>query len=108
MAGLVISVKSCESINYAKKKKQSADQKEIVVKKLIIDFEEKINEKYIVIDTLAFNGNKSCLITPEREYGPEHRIEIKDLDVNKLKKSEYHVLFLIVILNPIMCTLFWN
>lgn len=86
MAGLVISVKSCESINYAKKKKQSADQKEIVVKKLIIDFEEKINEKYIVIDTLAFNGNKSCLITPEREYGPEHRIEIKDLDVNKLKE----------------------
>jgi len=86
MAGLVISVKSCESINYAKKKKQSSEQKEVVEKKRIINFEEKINEKYTIIDTLAYNSNKSCLITPEREFGPEHRIEVKDIDLNKLKE----------------------
>jgi peptidoglycan/LPS O-acetylase OafA/YrhL len=85
MAGLVISVKSCESINYAKKKKQGAELKEVVEKKQVIDFEEKINEKYTVIDSLAFNGNKSCLITSKKEYGPVIRVDLKEWDIEKLK-----------------------
>jgi peptidoglycan/LPS O-acetylase OafA/YrhL len=84
MAGLVISVKSCESMNYAKKK-HSDEQKDVEIKKQIIDFEEKTNEKYTVIDSLAFNGNKSCLITSKKEYGPVIRVDLKELDIEKLK-----------------------
>jgi len=82
MAGLVLSVKSCESINYAKQK----DKKEVAGQKYIIDFEKNEELELDIIDTVAFSGKKSCLISPEKEYGPEYRFLIKDIDVYKLKE----------------------
>jgi peptidoglycan/LPS O-acetylase OafA/YrhL len=82
MAGLVLSVKSCESINYAKKKKL----KEVVGNKHLIDFEKNEDMNLVIVDTVAFSGKKSCLITPKKEFGPEYRFLIKDVKIEKIKE----------------------
>ncbi|MCK5168857.1 MAG: acyltransferase, partial [Bacteroidales bacterium] len=82
LAGLVLSVKACQGINYEKRK----NKKETVKQKIVYDFEKKMKSSCTIIDTVAFSGNKSCLISAEKEYGPEYRFFIKDVDVYKVKE----------------------
>lgn len=88
MAGLVFSVKSCESINYAKKQKQKQNKKltATVGFKKVLDFENYKATDHPIIDTVSFSGNKSCLITPEREYGPIIKIDLSEVSLENAKE----------------------